>query len=108
VRQLKGTALNMNSAADHVRALLRLPAAMALAKTVELLKANSSRWIHQCHVLLYVFLAVGIMDTERLKYEYNPQTPVSARWAVTGPGNIVCLANSKRPGSLDFFRLIRS
>jgi putative transposase len=51
VRELKGTALNINGAADHVHALVRLPAALAVAKTVEILKANSSRWIHQYRVL---------------------------------------------------------
>ena len=48
---LKGTALNINGAADHVHALVRLPAALAVAKTVEILKASSSRWIHQYRVL---------------------------------------------------------
>ena len=51
MRELKGTALNINGAADHVHALVRLPAALAVAKTVEILKANSSRWIHQYRVL---------------------------------------------------------
>src|SRR5687768_17436262 len=31
--------------------LVRLPAALAVAKTVEILKANSSRWIHPYRVL---------------------------------------------------------
>src|SRR5687767_9822237 len=39
VRELKATALNINGAADHVHALVRLPAALAVAKTVEILKA---------------------------------------------------------------------
>ena len=51
VRELKATALNINGAADHVHALVRLPAGLAVAKTVEILKANSSRWIHQYRVL---------------------------------------------------------
>src|SRR5688572_32983925 len=51
VRELKGTALNIHGAADHVHALVRLPAALAVAKTVEILKANSSRWIHPYRVL---------------------------------------------------------
>ena len=54
VRELKATALNINGVngvADHVHALVRLPAALAVAKTVEVLKANSSRWIHQYRVL---------------------------------------------------------
>src|SRR5688572_16216934 len=51
VRELKGTALNIHGAADHVHALVRLPAALAVAKTVEILKANSSRRIRQYRVL---------------------------------------------------------
>ena len=43
VRELKGTALNIHGAADHVHTLVRLPTALAVAKTVEILKANSSR-----------------------------------------------------------------
>jgi REP element-mobilizing transposase RayT len=32
VRELKGTAINVNGAADHVHALVRLPAALALVR----------------------------------------------------------------------------
>jgi len=42
VRELKGTALNVNGANDHVHALIRLPAAIAVAKAAEIMKANSS------------------------------------------------------------------
>src|SRR5688572_4335751 len=51
VRELKATALNIHGAADHVHELVRLPAALAVAKTVEILKANSSRSIHPYRVL---------------------------------------------------------
>jgi REP element-mobilizing transposase RayT len=55
VRELKGAALNVNGAADHVHVLLRLPAVLALAKAVEIMKANSSRWIHEYRVLHRTF-----------------------------------------------------
>ena len=42
--------LNINGAADHVHALVRLPAALAVARPSRS-KANSSRWIHQYRVL---------------------------------------------------------
>ena len=51
VRELKGTAVNVNGVSDHVHALIRLPAAVAVAKAVEIMKANSSRWIHEHRVL---------------------------------------------------------
>ena len=41
VRNLKGTPINVNGAADHVHALIRLPAALAVAKTAEILAMDS-------------------------------------------------------------------
>jgi putative transposase len=55
VRNLKGTAINVNGAADHIHALIRLPAALAVAKTAEIIKTNSSRWIHEHRVLHRTF-----------------------------------------------------
>jgi REP-associated tyrosine transposase len=55
VRELKGTAINVNGAADHVHALIRLPSALAVAKAAEVIKANSSRWIHERRVLHRTF-----------------------------------------------------
>jgi REP-associated tyrosine transposase len=55
VRNLKGTAINVNGAADHVHVLVRLPAALAIAKASEIIKANSSRWIHDRRVLHRTF-----------------------------------------------------
>ena len=55
VRNLKGAAINVNGAADHIHALIRLPAALAVAKTAEIIKTNSSRWIHEHHVLHRTF-----------------------------------------------------
>ncbi|MBV8140944.1 MAG: transposase [Verrucomicrobia bacterium] len=33
--------------ADHVHALLSMPATMAMAKAISLIKSGSSAWIHQ-------------------------------------------------------------
>jgi REP element-mobilizing transposase RayT len=55
VRELKGAAINVNGVADHVHALVRLPAALSVAKAVEIIKANSSRWIHEHRVLHRTF-----------------------------------------------------
>jgi REP element-mobilizing transposase RayT len=55
VRELKGVAINVNGAADHVHALIPLPAALAVAKTAEIIKTNSSRWIHERRILHRTF-----------------------------------------------------
>jgi len=55
VRELKGTAINVNGVNDHVHALVRLPAAVPVAKAVEIVKANSSRWIHEYRVFHRAF-----------------------------------------------------
>jgi|SRR5215831_9252153 len=38
VRELKGSAININGVADHVHMLVRLPASLPVAKTVEIVK----------------------------------------------------------------------
>jgi putative transposase len=55
VRELRGTAVNVNGIADHLRVLVRLPASLAVAKAAEIIKTNSSRWIHERRVLHHTF-----------------------------------------------------
>jgi putative transposase len=55
VRELKGNALNVSGATDHVHALVSLPATLPLSKAVEIIKTNSSRWIHERRVLHRTF-----------------------------------------------------
>jgi putative transposase len=55
VRELKGSALNINGIEDHVHMLVRLPASLSVAKAVEIVKTNSSRWSHECRVLHRTF-----------------------------------------------------
>jgi REP element-mobilizing transposase RayT len=55
VRELKGIALNVNGANDHAHMLIRLPAALSTAKAVDIVKTNSSRWIHEQRVLHRTF-----------------------------------------------------
>jgi REP element-mobilizing transposase RayT len=55
VRELKGSALNVNGVDDHVHLLVRLPASLAVAKAVEIVITNSSRWIHEWRVLHRTF-----------------------------------------------------
>jgi putative transposase len=43
----KTKALAIGRIADHVHALISIPATLSVAKTVQLLKGNSSKWIHE-------------------------------------------------------------
>jgi putative transposase len=47
IRELNGTALAINGAADHVHLLLALPPNLALSEAMRVLKTNSSRWMHE-------------------------------------------------------------
>jgi len=46
-RENKVKALAIGGAADHVHILASMPATMSVAKMVQLLKGNSSKWIHE-------------------------------------------------------------
>jgi REP element-mobilizing transposase RayT len=46
-RENKMKMLAIGGAVDHVHVLLSLPATLSVAKAVQLLKANSSKWIHE-------------------------------------------------------------
>ncbi len=47
VREMDGTALIVNGTADHVHMLARLRPVHSAAEVVRIMKANSSRWVHQ-------------------------------------------------------------
>ncbi len=47
--------LAIGGAADHVHILLSLPATIPLAKALQLLKGNSSKWIHETFPALRAF-----------------------------------------------------
>jgi REP element-mobilizing transposase RayT len=46
-RQNKVKALAVGGEADHVHILISLPGAVSVAKAMQLLKGNSSKWIHE-------------------------------------------------------------
>ena len=46
-RQNKMKALVVGGVEDHVHVLLSLPATLAISKALQLLKGNSSKWIHE-------------------------------------------------------------
>jgi REP element-mobilizing transposase RayT len=45
-RENKMNSLQVGGVADHVHLLLSLPSTLAIAKAVQLIKGNSSKWIH--------------------------------------------------------------
>jgi REP element-mobilizing transposase RayT len=47
VRKERGTLLEAGGTADHVHLLLKLPASIAIADMLRLIKANSSKWINE-------------------------------------------------------------
>jgi putative transposase len=46
-RENKMKALAISGAADHVHMLISLPPTLSVAKALQLLKGNSSKWIHE-------------------------------------------------------------
>jgi putative transposase len=49
IRNLDGKALAINGTADHVHLLLSLPPILSIADAIRVVKANSSKWLHQKH-----------------------------------------------------------
>ena len=47
VRELHGSAIIINGPTDHVHMLCALPATAALADVMRVVKANSSKWMHE-------------------------------------------------------------
>jgi REP element-mobilizing transposase RayT len=45
-RENKMKALMVGGVADHVHVLLSIPSTLSVAKSIQLLKGNSSKWIH--------------------------------------------------------------
>jgi REP element-mobilizing transposase RayT len=46
-RQNKMKAIEIGGVEDHVHIMLSLPSAMAISKTLQLIKGGSSKWIHE-------------------------------------------------------------
>ena len=47
IREMKGTALIVNGTSDHVHLLVRIRPVHAVAQIARLIKANSSKWVHE-------------------------------------------------------------
>jgi REP-associated tyrosine transposase len=48
-------ALAVGGVADHVHVLVSLPASLSVAKAIQLLKGNSSKWVHEAFPKLRAF-----------------------------------------------------
>jgi putative transposase len=46
-REMGGTPLMINGPSDHVHLLVQTKASVSIAKLVETVKSNSTRWVHQ-------------------------------------------------------------
>ncbi len=47
IREMNGTALIINGIADHIHMLVRIRPVHSAAQIVRVVKANSSRWVHE-------------------------------------------------------------
>ena len=47
VRNLKGKLIEAHARPDHVHCLLSLPAAVAVAEVIRVMKSNSSKWVRE-------------------------------------------------------------
>lgn len=79
-RENKMKALKVGGVEDHVHILLSLPSTLDIAKAVQLLKGNSSKWIHETFPKLKKFdwqegygaFSIGVSGVEdTIKYIEN-------------------------------------
>ena len=79
-RENKMKALKVGGVEDHVHILLSLPSTLEIAKAVQLLKGNSSKWIHETFPKLKTFewqegygaFSIGVSGIEdTIKYIEN-------------------------------------
>jgi putative transposase len=54
-RENKMTAVAVGGVEDHVHMLIGLPATLSIAKALQLLKGNSSKWLHETFPALRLF-----------------------------------------------------
>jgi len=47
IRELRGKALIVNGIEDHVHVLTQLPPVTSISELLRILKANSSKWVHE-------------------------------------------------------------
>jgi putative transposase len=80
-RQHEMRALAVGGMADHVHLLLSLPTTLAVAKALQLLKGNSSKWLHDIFPTLQDFswqegygaFSIGVSGVEDTIHYINTQ-----------------------------------
>ena|SRR5438067_881461 len=65
-RENKMKALPIGGVEDHVHALLSIPSTLSIAKAVQLLKGNSSKWIHDTFPDQRLFECRRVMEPSAL------------------------------------------
>ena len=65
-RQNQMKALAIGGASDHVHVLLSLPATLSIAKAMQLLKGNSSKWIRETFPKMRSFVWQALAQTKEL------------------------------------------
>ncbi|MEY2509766.1 MAG: REP-associated tyrosine transposase [Verrucomicrobiota bacterium] len=73
--------LAIGGVADHVHVLLSLPATMSISKAMQLLKGNSSKWIHETFPALRSFawqegygaFSIGVSNIEETRLYISNQ-----------------------------------
>ncbi len=55
LREIRCDSLAINGTADHVHIVFRTPGTLAVAEIMQLVKGNSSKWIHEKRVLKRAF-----------------------------------------------------
>ena len=55
IRNIGGSCIEINGAADHVHILAIIPPKVSLSEALRTIKANSSKWIHETHPNLAAF-----------------------------------------------------
>lgn len=55
IREMRGTALIINGAKDHIHLLVGLPPIISMSEAMRVLKTNSSKWVHEMSSMRQTF-----------------------------------------------------
>jgi len=58
--------LDVGGASDHVHVLLSLPATLSVAKAMQILKGNSSKWLRETFPKMHSFAWQALVQNQRL------------------------------------------
>ena len=69
--------LAIGGASDHVHVLLSLPATVSVAKAMQLLKGNSSKWLRETFPKMHSFAWQALVQNQKLFDFAPPASPVA-------------------------------